>query len=58
MGFLTSIFSRTLFRRTFKDIDRMFEDIRAGKPVSKSEPDPKSGKLELKGSRLSYSSPD
>ncbi|MBL9181851.1 MAG: hypothetical protein JNN17_06900 [Verrucomicrobiaceae bacterium] len=58
MGLLSSILSRTLFRRSFNDIDRMVEDIRAGKPVPKSKPDPKSGKLELKDSRLSYSSPD
>ncbi len=58
MGLLSSILSRTLFRRSFNDIDRMFEDVRAGKPIPKTAPDPKSGKLELIGSRLSYSSPD
>lgn len=58
MGFLTRILARTMFRRTFRDIDRMMEDVRAGNPVPKSEPDPKSGKLELKDSRLSYTSPD
>lgn len=58
MGILTRILSRTLFRSSFHDIDRMLEDVRAGKPISKTPPDPKSGKLDLKDSILSYSSPD
>jgi hypothetical protein len=58
MGFLTNILSRTLFRSTFKDIDRLMEDVRAGKPIPKTKPDPKSGVLSLKDSMLSYASPD
>ncbi len=57
MGFLTNILSRTLFRSTFRDIDRLMDDVRAGKPIPKSEPDPDSGVLTLKDSTLSYASP-
>lgn len=58
MSFLTNILSRTLFRSTFKDMDRLMENVRAGTPIPKSKPDPKSGALSLKDSRLSYASPD
>ncbi len=58
MGFLTNILSRTLFRSTFRDIDRLLEDVHAGKPIPKTEPNPKSGVLNIEGSTLSYASPD
>ena len=58
MGFLTNILSRTLFRSTYRDIDRLMEDVRAGKPTPKTKPDPKSGVLGFKDSTLSYASPD
>jgi hypothetical protein len=58
MGLLTDILSRTLFRSTFRKIDRLMEDVRAGKPIPKTAPDPKSGVLSVKDSTLIYASPD
>ncbi|WP_395740840.1 hypothetical protein [Prosthecobacter sp.] len=58
MGFLTDILSRTLFRSTFRGIDCLLEDVRAGNPIPKTEPDPKSGALSINGSTLVYASPD
>ena len=58
MGFLTDILSRTLFRRTYRDIDHLLEDACAGKPVSEAKPNPKSGVLSMDGPTLSYASPD
>lgn len=57
MGFLSNILSRILFRPTFRDMDRLMEDVRAEKPVPKTPPDPKSGVLSLKDSTLYYASP-
>ncbi len=57
MGFLTDILSRTLFRSTYRDIDRLLDDARAGKPLPKATPGPDSGVLSLKDSTLSYASP-
>lgn len=58
MGLLTDLLSRTLFRSTFRKIDRLMEDVRAGKPIPKTAPDPKSGVLSIKDSTLIYASPD
>lgn len=58
MGLLTNLLSRTLFRSTFRDIDRLMEDARAGKPIPETKPDPKSGVLCIDGQTLSYTSPD
>jgi hypothetical protein len=58
VGFLTDILSRTLFRHTNRDIDRLLEDARAGKPVPEAKPNPKSGVLSMDGPTLSYASPD
>ncbi len=57
MGFLIDILSRTLFRHTNRDIDRLLDDARAGKPLPKATPGPDSGVLSLKDSTLSYASP-
>ena len=58
MGLLTDILSRTLFRSTFRGIDCLLEDVRSGKPIPKTEPDPKSGALSISCSTLVYASPD
>ena len=58
MGFLTNILSRTLFRSTHRDIDRLLEDVRTGKPIPEAKPNPKSGVLMIDGPTLSYESPD
>lgn len=58
MGLLANILSRTLFRSTNREIDRMLEDARAGKPIPPVTPDPKSGVLRLDGGMLKYDSPD
>ncbi len=58
MGLLANILSRTLFRSTNQEIDRMLEDARAGKPIATVIPDPKSGVLRLDGEMLEYDSPD
>lgn len=58
MGLITNILSRTLFRSTHREIDRMLEDVRAGKPIPTVPPDPKSGVLRLDGDLLVYVSPD
>ena len=58
MDFLTNILSRTLFRSAFRNIDRFLEDARAGKPIPKAVPNPKSGVLSIVDSTLIYASPD
>lgn len=58
MGFLTEILSRTLFRHTYRDIDRLLEDARAGKSIPETKPNPKSGVLRIDGPALTYASPD
>jgi|LakMenEpi03Aug12_release.lakeMendotaPanAssembly.Ray.scaffolds.fasta_scaffold144687_2 hypothetical protein len=58
MGFLSNLLSRTLFRSTFGDIDRLMEDVRTGKPIPETKPDPKSGVLSIDDQTLSYTSPD
>lgn len=57
MGLLANILSRTLFRSTNREIDRMLEDARAGKPIPPVTPDPKSGALRLDRGILEYDSP-
>ena len=57
MRILTNILSRTLFRSTFRSIDRLMEDVRAGKSIPKTKTAPESGVISLKDSTLSYASP-
>jgi hypothetical protein len=57
VGFLTDILSQTLFRSTNRQLDRLLEDARRGKPLPKATPDSDSGVLSLKDSTLSYASP-
>jgi hypothetical protein len=58
MGLLSYILERTVFRKAFGDIDRLLEDVRAGKPIPETKPNPKSGELSIDGPTLSYASPD
>ena len=58
MGLLSYILERTVFRKAFRDIDRLMEDVRAGKPIPETKPNPKSGVLSIDGPTLSYASPD
>lgn len=58
MGLLTYILERTVFRKPFRDIDRLLEDVRTGKPIPEGKPNPKSGVLMIDGPTLSYDSPD
>lgn len=50
--------SKILFRSAYRNIDRLLDDIRSGKPVPKTKPDPRSGVLFIEDSRLKYASPD
>ncbi len=58
MGLLTYILEWTVFRKPFRDIDRLLEDVRTGKPIPEAKPNPKSGVLMIDGPTLSYESPD
>ena len=58
MRFLDKILSRTLFRSTHWETDRIAENARAGKPIPKVTPDPKSGVLRLERDLLAYESPN
>lgn len=58
MGLLSYIVERTVFRKPLRDIDRLMEDVRAGKPIPEAKPNPKSGLLSVDGPTLSYASPD
>lgn len=58
MGILTNILSRILFRSANRQIDRLLEDVRAGKPVPETTPNPKSGVLSIEGPALRYASHD
>ena len=57
MGLLTYILELTVFLSTHRDIDRLLEDARTGKPIPQSKPAPESGVISLKDSTLSYASP-
>jgi hypothetical protein len=58
MGLLTYILERTVFRKPFREIDRLLEDVLTGKPIPEAKPNPKSGVLMIDGPTLSYDSPD
>ena len=58
MGLLSYILERTVFRKALRDVDRLMEDVRAGKPIPETKPNPKSGVLSIDGPTLSYASPD
>jgi hypothetical protein len=58
MSFLSNLLSRLFFRSTFKNVDALLEDLRAGKPIAETQPDPKSGVLKIEDSTLIYASPN